>query len=188
MHRSRTGLHAFVVLLLAVLVAAGLLLYLSGGLKQGLGSGTHTLSAPATLAGLAQDATPQLQSAGTALRGDIEASDPSPHALQQLVTAFYASPPSSGAAATPDYFLFMSSFGAPLTSTDLTDIGSLVIVTNVETVDGVVFHCGTPITGTMSSLCLWIDGNVMGVVEGAAAVGPAGTLVAAEEARSAGER
>jgi hypothetical protein len=186
--RSSAGLQVFVVLLLAAMVAAGLLLYLSGGLNQGLGSGTHTLSTPSTLDGLAQDSASQLQSVGQTLQANIEASDTSTHTLQQMVTAFYGSPAVGSTAATPSYFLSMLSFGAPLTSTDLTDLGSLATVTTVETVNGVGFHCGTPAGGSMGSLCFWIDGNVMGVVEGATAVGPAGTLAAAEEARSSGER
>jgi hypothetical protein len=177
-----------VVLLLAVLVATGVLLYMSGGLNQGLGSGTHTLSAPARLGGLAQNPSPQLQTTGQSLQADIESSDTSRHVLQQMITAFYGSTRADGAAAVPDYFLFLSSFQGPLTSTDLRQLTTLVTVSTVETEDAVSFHCGTPTSGSMASVCLWIDGNVIGVVEGSATVGPAGTLAAAEEARSSGER
>ncbi|MGO8686653.1 MAG: hypothetical protein ACLQT7_05615 [Candidatus Dormibacteria bacterium] len=186
--RNRTGLQLFVVLLLAALVAVGVLLYLSGGLNQGLGSGTHTLSAPATLDSLAQNSSSQLQSSGAALQSEIESSDTSVHVLRQLITAFYGAIPDDGSATTPDYFLFLSSFDGPLTSADLSQFDTLLTASTVESEDGVSFHCGTPTTGPMSSLCLWIDGNVMGVVEGSATVGPAGTLAAAEEARTSAER
>lgn len=185
--RRHAGLHLFVVLLLAALVAVGVLLYLSGGFNQGLGSGTHTLSAPATLDGLAQDSSAPLQSTGQALQGEIEGADSSAHVLRQLLTAFYGSAPSDGTATTPEYFLFLSAFQSPLTTADLNQFETLVSAGTVESEDGVGFHCGAPTGGPMSSLCFWIDGNVLGVVEGTAGVGPAATLAAAEEARASAE-
>ncbi len=186
--RGRPVLTALVMLVLAALVVGGVVLYLSGGLNQGLGSGTHTLAVPAALGGLAEDSSPHLQAAEQTLQAGVEGADRTPHVLLQMVTAFYAPPaPGGGGIATPEYYLFMSSYDAALTSTDRTALGTLITAGTIQTVNGISFHCGTPTGGSMSSLCFWIDGNVMGVVEGAAVVGPASTLAAAEEARAAGE-
>jgi hypothetical protein len=177
-----------VLLILAALVTVGVLLYLSGGFNQGLGSGTHTLSAPATLDGLAQNPSAQLQTTGQTLQSEIEGSDSSAHVLRQLVTVFYGSAPPGGPATTPQYFLFLSAFQGQLTTADLGQFETLESAGTVQSEGGVGFHCGFPTAGPMSSVCFWIDGNVLGVVEGSASVGPAGTLAAAEEARAAAER
>ena len=49
------------------------------------------------------------------------------------------------------------------------------------------FHCGAPLSGEMTSMCTWVDGNVFGVVEGSASVGAAATTAAAEQARTIAE-
>ena len=88
--------------------------------------------------------------------------------LRQLLTAFYGSAPSDGTATTPEYFLFLSAFQSPLTTADLNQFETLCSAADRQSEDGVGFHCGAPTGGPMSSLCFWIDGNVLGVVEGTA--------------------
>ena len=82
----------------------------------------------------------------------------------------------------------MMSVNAPLTAADLSQIDAhLLTVSSVQTANGVSFHCGQPLSGDMPSMCTWVDGNVLGVVEGSASVGAAATAAAAEQARTTAE-
>jgi hypothetical protein len=190
--RSRTGLGAFLALALIIAVAAGAAITLWPGSNSGLGSGTHGVSAPLTLGGFAQNSNPELQSVGLTLQSELQADSASTTGgLLQTVTAFYGSTDRTGTGMNPDYLLFMMSFRGQLTASDLTTMANGVIdsgSTSVETRNGVSFYCGTTMGGdVLPSACVWVDGNVLGVVEGAARGGSSATLAAAEDARGSAE-
>ena len=189
-HRPGVGVQIFVLSLVAVVITAGIFIYLMNGLATGVGSGTHTLTTPATLGGVAPDTNPALQDASRTLQSEIEShAAPVTAGLQQTVAGFYGSSDAAGDGILPDYFLLITSAGAPLTAADLSQVdANLLAVSSVQTADGVSFHCGRPLVGAMPSMCTWVDGNVFGVVEGSASVGAAATASAAEQARTVAER
>jgi hypothetical protein len=186
--RSHLGLQIATLSLIAVLVTAGVFLYLMSGLTDGLGSGMHTLSTPPTLGGASQNLNPQLVSAGQAFQAEMESESAATTGdFRQTVLAFYGTAEVTGTGIIPDYFLFLMSASAPLTTADLTKVETILTVNTVQTDNGVEFHCGAPVSGMMTSLCTWIDGNVWGVVEGASAVTLSQTLATAESARDTAE-
>ena len=108
--------------------------------------------------------------------------------LEQTVVGFYGSSDGIADGIQPDYFLFLESVNTSLTASDLSQVDShLLTVISVQTADRVSFHCGAPLSGEMTSMCTWVDGNVFGVVEGSASVGAAATTAAAEQARTIAE-
>ena len=188
-HRPRVGVQIFFLSVIAVLITAGIFIYLMNGLAPGVGSGTHTLAMPLTLGGDAPNTNPQLTAAGSALESEIEANAGSARAeLQQTVVGFYGSADGVTDGLLPNYFLFMMSVNGSLTASNLSQIDAqLLTVSSVQTSNGVSFHCGQPLSGDMPSMCTWADGNVLGVVEGSASVGAAATAAAAEQARTTAE-
>ena len=188
--RPRTGLHAVFLALFVALVGAGVVLYMHSGQEEGLGSGVHTLSVPATLNGLAANTSSVVAVENATVRSQM-ASDPN---VTGSAVAIYGDP--TGA----DYYtMVLATAGRALTETDLSnDIANLergpagwrfdLATASVTSVSGVNFHCG-PASGIGAGVtfCTWVDGNVQGIVWGGAALGESGTLVAAQAARSTAE-
>ncbi len=187
--RPRVGVQIFFLSLIAVLITAGIFIYLMNGMAPGVGSGIHTLTRPLTLGGDAPNPNPELTGAGTTLESEVEANAGSARAeLQQTLVGFYGSVDGVTDGVLPDYLLFMMSVNGSLTASDLSQIDAhLLTVSSVQTANGVSFHCGRPLGGDMPSMCTWVDGNVLGVVEGSASVGAAATMAAAEQARTIAE-
>lgn len=190
---ARKGLQIAVLALLVLMVAAGAFLYLRSRQLEGLGTGAHTLSTPASLGGNAENANPELQLLGQAFESAAKSSATSKvPGLKQAIMAFYGSTDGTAAGTSPELLLTAASFDHALTAADLQSLGSGFsgfdyATSSVQTVSGVSFHCGPISTADMASACLWVDGNVFGMVLGAPAAGPASTLAAAEEARSSAE-
>jgi hypothetical protein len=188
--RSRAALRALVLLVFVALVGAGAFLYLSSESTQGLGSGTHTLSTPTTLGGLPQTTS----SAMTALSSQVESQMAAEPGITGSVFTVYASATSGG----PGYILGVASDGQAVISSDLSQFvagfnSSSGVTFNLSTAsvssdNGVSFHCA-PVTlsGAADTLCIWGDGNVIGMVLGSPGSGSAATLAAAEEARTTAE-
>ncbi|HAW10591.1 MAG TPA: hypothetical protein DCX12_05915 [Chloroflexi bacterium] len=187
--RPRVGVQIFFLSVIAVVITAGIFIYLMNGLATGVGSGTHTLTNPLTLGGVAPNTNPELTAAGNALESEIEAHAVAANSgLEQTVVGFYGSSDGIADGIQPDYFLFLESVNTSLTASDLSQVDShLLTVISVQTADRVSFHCGAPLSGEMTSMCTWVDGNVFGVVEGSASVGAAATTAAAEQARTIAE-
>ncbi len=188
--RSRAAFRALVLLVFVALVGAGAFLYLSSESAQGLGSGTHTLSTPATLGGLPQTTT----SAMTALSSQVKSQMAAEPGITGSVFTVYTSATPGG----PGYILGIASDDQAVTSSDLSrfaaGFNSTAGVTfnlttaSVSSDNGVSFHCA-PVTlsGAADTLCVWGDGNVIGMVIGSSGAGSAATVVAAEEARTTAE-
>jgi hypothetical protein len=188
--RSRAVFRVLVLLVFVVLVGAGAFLYLSNESAQGLGSGVHTVSAPATLGGLA----PDTNGAMAALSSSVQSQMASASGISGSVFSVYgfAAPGSSG------YILGMESDDQAVTPSglsqfvagfDSTSSAAFNLATATVSSDtGVSFHCA-PVTlsGAASTMCVWGDGNVVAVVIGASGAGSSATLAAAEEARSTAE-
>jgi len=89
----------------------------------------------------------------------------------------------------PDYMLVMIQVNEQVSSSVLSGMTDQLGFpsTPTQTSDGVDFYCATSSTDGGATVCLWIDGNVLGVVVGDPTMGAAATLAAAEDARSAGE-
>ena len=187
--RPRVGVQIFFLSVVAVLITAGIFIYLMNGMAAEFGSGTHTLSMPLTLGGDAPNTNPELTAAGSSLESEIEANAGSAKAkLQQTLVGFYGSEGGVSDGVLPNYFLFMMSVNGPLTAADLSQIDAqLLTVSSVQTANGVSFHCGKALSGDMPSMCTWADGNILGVVEGSASIGAAATAAAAEQARTTAE-
>jgi hypothetical protein len=188
--RSRAVLRALVLLVFVALVGAGAFLYLSSESTQGLGSGTHTLSTPATLGGLPQSTNSSM----TALSSQVESQMAGSSGITGSVFTVYVSATSGG----PDYLLGMASDGQAVTSSNLSQfvagfnstsgVTFNLTAASVSSDNGVSFHCA-PVTlsGAADTLCVWGDGNVIGMVIGSPGAGSAATLTAAEEARTTAE-
>ncbi|MGD1033661.1 MAG: hypothetical protein ABR977_04435 [Candidatus Dormibacteria bacterium] len=179
--RPRVGVQIFFLSLIAVLITAGIFIYLMNGMAAGVGSGTHTLSTPASLGGAVPDKNAVLQLLVQPLQAEIQADAiPGSATIRQTVAGFYGAPGASDA----DYFLVMVSTNAPLTASDLSQADShLLAVSSVQTANGVSFHCGKSVINNIPSICTWVDGNVFGVVQGSSDVSAAATMAAAEQAR-----
>jgi hypothetical protein len=192
--RSRAAFRALVLLVFVALVGAGAFLYLSSESAQGLGSGAHTVSAPAAVGGYAENTNPGMQALGQVLGAGVESSSTSRvPGLQQAVVAFYGSTDGTGSGTSPGYMLVTASYNHALSYANLTTLGSGLSgfdfsTASVQSQDGVDFHCGTFSSSLLSSVCMWVDGNVFGVVLGAPTLGQANTLVAAEGARTSVEQ
>lgn len=189
--RSRSALRALVLLVFVALVGAGAFLYLGRESTQGLGSGTHSVAAPAALGGLPASTG----AAMTALSSEVQSEMAAASGTTGSVFKLYASAIPGG----PDYILAVASDGQAVTSSDLSQFvaglnGSSGVAFNLTTAavasdGGVSFRCApVTLTGAPATLCLWGDGNVIGMVIGASGAGAAATLSAAEEARSTAER
>jgi ribosomal protein L40E len=188
--RSRAAIRALVLLVFVALVGAGAFLYLSSESAQGLGSGTHTLSTPATLRGLPQTTT----SAMTALSSQVKSQTAAEPGITGSVFTVYTSATPGG----PGYILGIASDDQAVTSSDLsqfvagfnssTGVTFNLTTASVSSDNGVSFHCA-PVTlsGAADTLCVWGDGNVIGMVIGSSGAGSAATLVAAEKARTTAE-
>jgi hypothetical protein len=179
--RPRVGVQIFFLSLIAVLITAGIFIYLMNGMAAGVGSGTHILSTPASLGGAVPDKNAVLQLLVQPLQAEIQADAiPGSATIRQTVAGFYGAPGASDA----DYFLVMVSTNAPLTASDLSQADShLLAVSSVQTANGVSFHCGKSVINNIPSICTWVDGNVFGVVQGSSDVSAAATMAAAEQAR-----
>ena len=189
--RSRGALRALVLLVFVALVGAGAFLYLSRESTQGIGSGTHSVAAPAALGGVPASTS----TAMTALSSQVQSEMAAASGMTGSVFKLYAPAIPGG----PDYILAVASDGQAVTSSDLSQFvaglnGSSGIAFSLTTAavssdGGVSFRCA-PVTlaGAPATLCLWGDGNVIGMVIGASGAGAAATLSAAEEARSTAER
>jgi len=186
--RSRAAFRALILLVFVALVGAGAFLYLSSESTQGLGSGTHTLSAPATLGGQAQSTGNS--TLGSAVESQLAAE---PGITGSVFTVYGSATPGS-----PAYILGMESAGQAVTASDLsqfvasfnsTSRAAFSLTTAVVTSDsGVSFHCAPDtLSGATATMCVWVDGNVIGMVIGSQTVGSAATLAAAEQARTTAE-
>ena len=191
MGRSRSALRALVLLVFVALVGAGAFLYLGRESTKGLGSGTHSVAAPAALGGVPASTG----AAMTALSSEVQSEMAAASGMTGSVFKLYASAIPGG----PDYILAVASDGQAVTSSDLSQFvaglnGSSGVAFNLTTAavasdGGVSFRCApVTLTGAPATLCLWGDGNVIGMVIGASGAGAAATLSAAEEARSTAER
>ena len=186
--RSRAAFRALILLVFVALVGAGAFLYLSSESTQGLGSGTHTLSAPATLGGQAQSTGSS--ALGSAVESQLAAE---PGITGSVFTVYGSATPGS-----PAYILGMESAGQAVTASDLsqfvasfnsTSRAAFSLTTAVVTSDsGVSFHCAPDtLSGATAAMCVWVDGNVIGMVLGSPETDSADTLAAAEQARSTAE-
>jgi len=187
--RSRAAFRALILLVFVALVGAGAFLYLSSESTQGLGSGTHTVSAPATLGGLTQDTNSQL----TAVLSEYQSTFDNTPGINQTAMGVYG----FDAAGSPGYFLIMMNMDQTVTATGLDNYidgidrgaGSSfnLSAATITAANGVDYHC-TPLTlsGGTGAVCMWVDGNVIGVVAGTGS--DAQTLALAEDARSSGEQ
>lgn len=187
--RSGTAARLFILFVVLVLIfAAGLWYFAYGpGGSQGMGSGTHTISAPATLGGQSQNTNAAVDLVTAALQQKI-AGDP---LWNGSVVAVYGDIISS----TDYYMLAVVTSSRQLAYSDLSSAiqsmddnasaGFDLSKATVTAVNGVNFHCGPTSAGV--TLCVWIDGNVEGTVFGGAGAGSGATLSAAEEARSTAE-
>ena len=194
--RSHVGLGLLTLLIVLLAFGGGLwyLTYGPAGQGTGLGGGTHTVSAPSVLAGQVENTSPADQAALQSLRSGLEASlgSGSHAAITRTAVGLYGAAGSGGVA--PDYVLFAVAANRQLTAADLGSAASGIAgdwslaSSSVRTQSGVSFHCG-PLGNVpgFTTLCAWIDGNVLGVVLGAPAVGPSATLAAAERARGSAE-
>jgi hypothetical protein len=191
--RSRAVFRVLVLLVFVVLVGVGAFLNLSNESAQGLGSGTHSVSAPAAVGGFAQNTNVELQGLGQAFRATVESSSSSSvSGLQQAVIAFYGSTDGTGSGTSPEYMVVAASYGHALSDANLTTLGTGLsgfdfATASVQSQDGVDFHCGAFGATVLASGCMWVDGNVFGMVLGAPSLGQASTLVAAEGARNSVE-
>ncbi len=188
--RSRAAFRTLALLVFVALVGAGAFLYLSSESSRGLGSGTHTVSVPATLGGLSQVTS----SSTTALGSEIKSEMDGTSGVTGSAYAMYGSATFAG----PAYELAMGSLDHPVAASRLTQSATNLnagavsfdfATATVSTANGVDFHCG-PLTAysvVMGTICLWVDGNVTGLVLGSSEAGGAATLAAAEEARNTAE-
>jgi hypothetical protein len=190
--RSRAAFRALILLVFVALVGAGAFLYLRSEASQGLGSGTHTLTTPATIGGYAQNTNPQLQAISQLLEVAIQSEPGRIPGAQQAAAAYYGSTDGTGSGADPEYDLVAVAYDRALTSADLTTMADAMsgfdyATSTVQTSDGVSFHCGPETGSHMASVCMWVDGNVLGQVESASGVSQSSTLAAAEQARDSAE-
>jgi hypothetical protein len=188
--RSRAALRALVLLIFVALVGAGAFLYLRSESTQGFGSGVHTVSAPATLGGL----TESTSSAMTALSSQVQSQIAASPGIAGSVFTVYGFATAGG----PGYILDMVSDDHAVTSADLSHFvsgfnstsGAALNLTTatVSSDNGVSFHCA-PVTvaSAATTMCVWGDGNVLGVVIGSSGAGSTAALAAAEEARGTAE-
>ena len=180
------------LLVLALVVAAGIFYCLVNVPAPGLGSGTHTLTTPETLGGYAQNANTQLQVDGQLLEAGIQSPSARVPGAQQVVVAFYGSTDGTGNGADPEYDVIAVAYDRPLTSADLSTLADALSgfdysTSTVQTSDGVSFHCGPETGSSMASVCLWVDGNIVGQVDSAIGLSQSSTLAAAEQARVSAE-
>jgi hypothetical protein len=188
--RSRAAFRALVLLVFVALVGAGAFLYLSSESSQGLGSGTHTVSAPATLGGLPQVTSSSTTAIGSEMKSEMDGAS----GVTGSAYAMYGSATFAGSA----YELAMGSADHPVAASRLTQsvvgfntgVMSFDFATaTVSSANGVDFHCGPLMVYSvaMGTICIWVDGNVMGLVFGDPEAGSAATLAVAEGARTTAE-
>jgi hypothetical protein len=168
-----------VIMALAVMGLAGFGVYTVARSASGW---KHTISAPASLAGSTQVALPP----GSA--GDIAGLKAEPHVTDAFMALYgTAAKPYALVMITEDQKLDQSFVTTGIAQFNGSGKGTFSEDTATRTVaNGVTFECGPMTDGTSTLMtCVWIDGNVFGMIFGA--TGPADVLAKAEAAQATAE-